>query len=547
MKLRMKTKMFLVIIFVLIIYIILHMWFIDKTIDLNNRVSDKIIAKTGAITKNLRLDRANFSKEYLYFMTQAIEDTVNVKGSIDTSKPLSKVINFPSALSNSETASFIIIKDGKILSSSKKSEIGQNFYSWTEKYPKLYNFFNEKLENRNDHTSKVFRNDKMILIVRQIPKTDYYIIGAINYKSVKYKPTLSSNSNKLLDMYVIQQMTNMKNNMSGLLTYHFITASMIFAVCLIILWYMFTSITKPITVLRSKLRKIGSGDFDIHMDEHGSAETVDLIRAFNFMGGELKEYMNHLRNETVKRESIESEIKIAGSIQRSCLPIIDKTIIRPEFSIYSKLDPALDAAGDFYDFFFVSENKLAITIADVAGKGISAAFFMALSKTILQYICLNEPSPANALNRLNNILSTNNRNCMFVTIFLIYYDIKTGEITYANGGHHESFIINSEKELRKFGVSNSLAVGVQDSYIYKEGKEQLKFGDTLILYTDGMTEALSPHDNEFGDKNFINKIKDNILLTPRLLCEKLIKTVRRFEKNNRFDDITVLILKRNGK
>ena len=179
MKLRMKTKMFLVIIFVLIIYIILHMWFIDKTIDLNNRVSDKIIAKTGAITKNLRLDRANFSKEYLYFMTQAIEDTVNVKGSIDTSKPLSKVINFPSALSNSETASFIIIKDGKILSSSKKSEIGQNFYSWTEKYPKLYNFFNEKLENRNDHTSKVFRNDKMILIVRQIPKTDYYIIGSI--------------------------------------------------------------------------------------------------------------------------------------------------------------------------------------------------------------------------------------------------------------------------------------------------------------------------------------------------------------------------------
>ncbi|MCP4181349.1 MAG: PP2C family protein-serine/threonine phosphatase [bacterium] len=543
----MKTNMLLVIIIVLIIYIILHMWFINKTIDLNNMVSDKIIAKTGAITKNLSLDKVNFGKEYLYFMTQAIEESVNVNGVIDTHKPLSKVINFPSALSNSGTASFIIIKDEKILSSSKKNEIGQNFYLWAKKYSKLCTFFKEDMEKQSKRTFKVFKNDKGILIIRQIPGTDYYIIGLINYKASKYKPSLNSNSNKLLDMYVIQQMTNMKNNMSGLLLYHFIIATIMFTVCLMILWYMFTSITKPITVLRSKLRKIGSGDFDIHMEEQGSAETVDLIKAFNFMGNELKEYMNHLKDEIVKRESIESEIKIAGSIQRSCLPVIDNSIIRPEFSIYSKLDPALDAAGDFYDFFFISENKIAITIADVAGKGISAAFFMALSKTILQYICLNEPSPANALNKLNNILSTNNRNCMFVTIFLIYYDIKTGEIIYANGGHHESFIINSEKELRKFGVSNSLAVGVLDSYKYKAGKEQLNVGDTLILYTDGMTEALSPNENEFGDKNFIDKIKDNILLTPRLLCEKLIKTVRRFEKNNRFDDITVLILKRNSK
>ncbi len=516
-----------------------------NTLKLNKSIAENIITKTSSIARDPQLNKVNFCKMYLYTMGRAIEESIKTDISRKSSKLIEKTINFPKTISNTKTATFLVIDNEKIVSSSDKKQIGKKYNNLFKKFPGISNFFKMKDKLKNKQYFKFFKNSNEVLLIERIHETKYYIVGMINCRSVHLSPSLKASNNKLLGMYVIQEMKNMRDKLTTSLIYNILITIIVFIFCFIILMYMFTTIIRPITILRKKLSIIGKGNFDIKMEEKGSLETVDLIKAFNFMGHELKMYIENLKNETASRLSIESEIKIAANIQRSFLPLIDENMIHRKFTIYSMLDPAHDAAGDFYDYFFINKNKLAIIIADVVGKGISAAFFMALSKTILQYTCKDEQEPSKALNKLNKILSHKNKEFMFVTIFLIYYNIETGEISYSNGGHHEALLANSTGNIRRFGSANSLAVGVSESYEYTQGNEQLKIGDTLFLYTDGVTEAFSPNDNQFGEENLVRIIKENITLPPNLLCKKITKTVRRFERHSRFDDITVLALKRN--
>lgn len=259
---------------------------------------------------------------------------------------------------------------------------------------------------------------------------------------------------------------------------------------------------------------------------------------------ELRKSFSKIRKEIETRKKIESEIRIAGEIQQSILPNITAKYKRPEFALYAELEPAKDAAGDFYDFFYIDENTLALIIADVSGKGITAAFFMAFAKTILRNICPLEKNPSDALDKTNKILATDNDKCMFVTAFLCYYNIKTGNIAFANSGHHNSIII-SDNSQTLFGHLNNVPLGIMENVTYQSGNQKLSVGDSIIFYTDGVTEAISPSEEEYGEKRLYNLLQKHSSLEPSELTQKIIREVTGFEEGSRFDDITILIFRRN--
>ncbi|MCP4179105.1 MAG: SpoIIE family protein phosphatase [bacterium] len=267
----------------------------------------------------------------------------------------------------------------------------------------------------------------------------------------------------------------------------------------------------------------------------------------NTLDTQVQEKTEELKEEIENRKEIEHEIKIAVSIQRSILPKVTDQYLRNEFSLSAKLVPALNAAGDFFDFFYLDEeeNKIAILIADVSGKGISAAFFMTLAKTVIRNTCIKSKSPAAAFNKANKILSTNNVECMFVTAFLYFYDIKTGEFTYANAGHHNAVLINNNEPCKTFGNLGNLPLGVEHDEKYLNATGKLIMGEKILCYTDGVTEAVSPTEIEFGEENLLNLIVSYQSLSPQRLVEKIIEEVTSFEVNSRFDDITIFVFRKN--
>ena len=302
----------------------------------------------------------------------------------------------------------------------------------------------------------------------------------------------------------------------------------------------------PIETFRRKVRKMGEGRFNIRFKEEGILEITELGSTFNYLGKELLAYTDNLKKEITARQQIESEVKIAANLQLSMLPKIDKSFINEDFSLAAKLSPAKDASGDYYDFFYLEENRIVLIIADVAGKGISAAFYMGMVKTLLKNICFQEKDdPSKALNRVNRILSHDNSTLMFVTLFVGYYDIDTGKMLFANAGHHEAICVGENGVYRKFGMTKGIAIGITEQRKYRTNKTIINKGDTVVLYTDGVIEAVNPEEEDFGDERFKKLLVKNRMLSCDDLAENIIKNVRAFEHQKRYDDLTVLILKRN--
>ncbi|HJO95510.1 MAG TPA: SpoIIE family protein phosphatase [Victivallales bacterium] len=303
---------------------------------------------------------------------------------------------------------------------------------------------------------------------------------------------------------------------------------------------------KPIKSIGKGIKKMEHGNFDIDLKEEGVYEIAELSGKFNYLGKELRDYMKHLKQETAARQAIETEIQIAERIQRSVLPSISDFSSNKYFELGARLDAAKNISGDFYDFFFINENVLAILIADVSGKGVPAAFFMAMSKVLIKNYCLAEPesTPAEVLEKVNKVLCLDNKSQMFATCALYYYEIKSDKLIYANAGHTACLII-SEKEVHIEKDFNNIALGVLEQAKYKTGTiENLFAGSMVILYTDGLTEAVSPQDEEYGVQRLVKLLDKNKKMNPEFLCNIIAEDVMKFESNNRFDDITVLILKR---
>ncbi len=246
------------------------------------------------------------------------------------------------------------------------------------------------------------------------------------------------------------------------------------------------------------------------------------------------------------KEKVENELNIAAQIQKSILPSkFPAYPDRKEFELYAFMQPARYIGGDFYDFFFVDDNTLALVMADVSDKGVPAALFMMVSRTIINSLAVDNRSPSLVLEKANNIMCQNNESGMFVTVFLAFYDVSSGKLTAANGGHSASLIIESDGGSREWTGTHGAALGYMENLPYKEETTDLGVGQTLFLYTDGVTEAMSPDKELFG----LNKLRDLLNrkneLTLDMLCTDIEASLSEFQQGRQFDDITMLALKRN--
>ena len=206
--------------------------------------------------------------------------------------------------------------------------------------------------------------------------------------------------------------------------------------------------------------------------------------------------------------------------------------------------PAKQVGGDFFDFFPIDENRLSLLIADVSGKSISGALFMAMSRAIIKTISTKTDSPASCLYDANEALCINNESCMFVTAFYAVYDSSSGSIVCANAGHNPPFILHPDGDLSEIARCEGLPLGVQEGKVYDQHFIKLSKGETLILYTDGITEAMNKNKELYGEQRFKESIisaKDKPLSEISTIILDGIENFTQGAENS--DDITFLMIK----
>jgi len=295
----------------------------------------------------------------------------------------------------------------------------------------------------------------------------------------------------------------------------------------------------------------GNLDVDLPLPRSGDEAGV-LLSAFRSMKESLRDYIQRLTETTASKERIESELMIAHGIQMSILPkIFPPFPDREEFDINAMINPAREVGGDFYDFFLIDHDHLCFAIGDVSGKGVPASLFMAVTKTLIKATSSKGIAPGEILTRVNRELSQGNDTCMFATIFCGVLNTSTGEISYANGGHNPPLILREGSEAAWLEGSGGIVVGAVEDAIYKTGQALLRPGDSIFLYTDGVTEAMNEKEEFFSDNRLRTMITLNQSHPSKELISRVAEEIARFSQNiPQADDIAMMMIrfcgKRNG-
>ncbi len=330
-------------------------------------------------------------------------------------------------------------------------------------------------------------------------------------------------------------------------------AILVAALLIVLFFFLSKSLSgrfvRPILALTDGVREIAKGDFDKKLDIKTGDEIEELADSFNAMTEELKQYIQNMAQVAAEKERARTELEVAARIQLDMLPDGHEPFPeRKEFDIYASMDPARDVGGDFYDFYLPDEGHLVITIADVSGKGVPAALFMAKSQSVLKNCVMKakDNDLALALAEANRQLCRNNEAAMFVTVFLGMLDLATGRLDYVNGGHCPP-LLGTVGGYDFLPMKRSMVLGLMD-FSYEQQHVMLTPGDTLLLYTDGVSEAMDEAGSLFKE----SRIKEELNVLPpdqkvEDILSKLLEKVRQHAGGaEQSDDITMLGLRYNG-
>ena len=287
-------------------------------------------------------------------------------------------------------------------------------------------------------------------------------------------------------------------------------------------------------------------------DSSKATESIDKIKSFNEIGKlakefsemtvEIENYMQENMKLVKEKERVAAEMELAAKLQADMLPSNYPAFPqRHEFDIYATMSPAKEVGGDFYDFFLVDEDHLALTMADVSGKGIPAALFMMMTKILIQNFAMAGLSPAAVLEKTNEIICQNNEEQMFVTVWFGILEISTGRITAVNAGHEYPIIKTAEGGFEIYKDKRSIAVGDMDTMKFNEYEFMLEKGGTLFLYTDGVTEAFDKDEEMFGKQRLLDNLNKHAGSMPIELISEVRTAVNSFAGEvEQSDDITML-------
>ena len=316
---------------------------------------------------------------------------------------------------------------------------------------------------------------------------------------------------------------------------------------LMILMFLFVGkisrkISDPLKQLEKDVRSISDGNLDNRTAVDTDDEIGSLARSFNHMTDSLQQYIADLTEATAKEERIAGELSIATNIQASMLPRNFTTFSdHKEFELYATMNPAKEVGGDFYDFFLVDDDHLALVMADVSGKGVPAALFMVRAKTLIKNGAQMGSSPAEILSFANEQLCEGNEAELFVTVWLAIIEISTGKAMVANAGHEHPALKRAGGEWELVKYRHGPAVATMEGIPFREHEFEIHPGDVLYVYTDGVPEATDTNDQLFGDERMIESLNSHGDASPEDLLRGVKEDIDAFVgEAPQFDDITML-------
>ena len=310
-------------------------------------------------------------------------------------------------------------------------------------------------------------------------------------------------------------------------------------------------IIKPIRTLRKSAAEMIDNierEKKIDIKIKTGDEIEELANAVVQMDGDLREYISKLSAITAEKERIGAELNVASRIQAAMLPrIFPPFPDKKEFDLHAAMMPAKEVGGDFYDFYMVDDDHIALVMADVSGKGIPAALFMVISKVLIKTSVQAGLSPAETLAKVNSQLLDGNDTGMFVTVWLAVIDIRTGKGVAANAGHEHPALMKGGKSYEMIKYKHSPAVSTIEDIDYSEHGFDLEPGDSVFVYTDGVTEATNEQTELFGEERLLEVLNRNRDAEPVDLLPAVKEAIDEFSgKAPQFDDITMLCFKYKG-
>ena len=360
-----------------------------------------------------------------------------------------------------------------------------------------------------------------------------------NYKGVKYIPYIKQLNNGLfliVNVPFLELFKDAVHHLSVLLAVLLISTILI--ACLLY-WVLRRNINKPISTLTDIARRISSGDLDKTIQLDKPSELAQLAAAFNKMKTDIKTQLIELARISGEKEKIESELAIAKTLQASAVPT---DFPKDEhFELVASMTPAREVGGDFYDFFPIDENHYAFVMADVSGKGITAALYMMSAKTAIKNMLQSGYPLEKAISKANDTLCDNHADGMFVTAFIGILNLKTGQVQYINAGHCPP-LVKTDNGYDYVDTKRNLILGVMSGYEYTSDEFTLEHHNRLFLYTDGVTEAQTKSMNMFGEDRLKKTLNQKEMPLAATL-EQVHKSIKGYIKGApQFDDITMMVL-----
>lgn len=334
--------------------------------------------------------------------------------------------------------------------------------------------------------------------------------------------------------------------------YVFIIAGVLTLIVIAVATVTARSITNPLALVVGLSKELSGVDFRkddtsdlVHEIEPVTSrgdEVGDLARAFSNLATNLQSSVRNLIETETERERMEGELNAAHEIQMSMLPLLFPAFPdHTEFDVRARLKPAREVGGDFYDFFFVNEDELCFSVGDVSGKGVPAALFMAVSQSMIKTRASDDYSPASIVTRVNDALSADNPSCMFVTLWLGILNIKTGELRYTNAGHNPPYIKRQNGQLERMNKLHGPVIGAVEGVAFKEDRTRLSKGDLVLVFTDGVTEAMDTEDQLYSDERLVDFLNSRDFSSAEELVVNTLVSVEEYSVGaEQSDDITIL-------
>ena len=332
----------------------------------------------------------------------------------------------------------------------------------------------------------------------------------------------------------IEEMNDIVNKQS---IRSFILQIVILAMISLGLGVIVSSLLSGLEKIKDYLRRIGEGTFPAEPLRVATGDELEQVSdSVNGMVDSLKE-----------KERIGAELSVATDIQANMLPrIFPPFPEHGEFDLYATMDPAREVGGDFYDFFLLDESHLAVVIADVSGKGVPAALFMVIAKTLIKNQAQMGNSPAEVFTKVNQLLCEGNETGLFVTAWMAILDTKTGTLSFSNAGHNPPMLLH-EGEFTFLRSKPGLVLAGMEGIRYRQQELKLSPGDKLFLYTDGVTEATDADETLYGEARLSAYLNAHREQSPQMLLAGLRKDMDTFVgEAEQFDDITMLLLEYRG-